>query len=101
MRCDHTPGRKNKSALHFAAVQGRAEVLRVLINAKADPALPDGEGNTPLHIAADEGHARAAHVLLEMGANRRTANNFGRTPESNAQSKPTDSSKVCEGKAHI
>eukprot|EP00976_Prorocentrum_cordatum_P114130 1195808-Prorocentrum_minimum.AAC.1 len=52
--------------LHFAAVAGRVEVVRALVEAGgADPHAEDVEGGTtPLHWAAGAGHRDVVRVLV-------------------------------------
>lgn len=54
--------------LHVAATNSHAEVVQVLINARADPSVRDRRGSTPLHCAAQRGTASCASVLLHSGA---------------------------------
>ncbi|KAI9395338.1 hypothetical protein POPTR_005G219201v4 [Populus trichocarpa] len=70
-----------RTALHFAAVGGRAHVCRYLTaEAKLDVNARDGKGETPLHnsITADR-YPTAVH-LLENGANPNAATDSGLTP---------------------
>nr|TKS03444.1 hypothetical protein D5086_0000154410 [Populus alba] len=70
-----------RTALHFAAVGGRAHVCRYLTaEAKLDVNARDGKGETPLHnsITADR-YPTAVH-LLENGANPIAATDSGLTP---------------------
>ncbi|XP_011042409.1 PREDICTED: ankyrin repeat, PH and SEC7 domain containing protein secG-like [Populus euphratica] len=70
-----------RTALHFAAVGGRAHVCRYLTaEAKLDVNARDGKGETPLHnsITADR-YPTAVH-LLDSGANPNAATDSGLTP---------------------
>ncbi len=70
-------GRKQRTVLHWAAMEGRADLVKLLLAAGADIERPDWEatanngrkfGNTPLHIAAKWGHSEVVAVLLKAGA---------------------------------
>jgi ankyrin repeat protein len=56
------------TALVVAAVAGRLEAARLLLEGGADPSLADGDGGTPLIAAADEGHLEVLRLLLARGA---------------------------------
>lgn len=47
-------GRYNFTPLHYAAHEGHAEVVQLLLSFGADPAIADIDGNTPLDLAEDE-----------------------------------------------
>ncbi|XP_046983931.1 cortactin-binding protein 2-like [Schistocerca americana] len=68
------------TALHWAAENGHAGVVRLLAGASADPNARDWRGRTPLHWAAETGHAEAAAELLLAGADRGARDGGGRTP---------------------
>ena len=54
--------------LHFAALEDRSRVARLLLKASANPMITDAEGNSPLHIAAAQGSAIIVKYLCEHGA---------------------------------
>jgi ankyrin repeat protein len=76
----HTANKQDATAVHLAAVHGRAHVLLQLKAASADLSRAMGAnlgalhprgglwGFTPLHLAALQGHAAAAQQLLLSGA---------------------------------
>jgi ankyrin repeat protein len=69
------------TALHTASRYGRAEVVRVLLDHKADVnARVAATGATALHLAAANGHAAVAELLLDRGAKVDAANAGGGTP---------------------
>jgi len=90
--------RNPKSCLHLSALRGKAALLRVLLEARADPQAQDDAGNTALHFATDRGHARAAHVLLKGGASKDVENNFCKSPAKNAEEQTWDTPDVKAGK---
>merc|ERR1719414_2410820 len=94
-------GRGSRSALHQAAMLGRAEVLRVLLAAGADPNALDDPRSAPLHYAASGGHARAVFLLLQAGADQMLGDDFGTTPVANAESSGWDTGSVLQRKACI
>lgn len=59
---------EGSTALHLAARQGCAEVVRVLLDAKANVNAVNGREQTPLMYAAYHNNAEAAQVLLAAGA---------------------------------
>ena len=54
--------------IHLASSFGHAEVLAKLLDAGADPNVPNANGSLPLHFAAATGNAQAVAVLLDRGA---------------------------------
>ncbi|KAM3207144.1 hypothetical protein ACQJBY_062388 [Aegilops geniculata] len=51
----------------YAALAGKVQVMRYLLDHGADPAVRDDNGSTPLHYAAEEGHHEAVRLLLSKG----------------------------------
>ncbi|VAH98438.1 unnamed protein product [Triticum turgidum subsp. durum] len=51
----------------YAALAGKVQVMRYLLDRGADPAVRDDNGSTPLHYAAEEGHCEAVRLLLSKG----------------------------------
>jgi len=58
------------TTLHWAAVSGSVEAVRLLLAqpVEADPRAARGNNFTPLHSAAMRGHAAVCEVLLTAGA---------------------------------
>jgi hypothetical protein len=67
------------SPLISAAVFGRTEVARALIEAGADVNLRNNEGSTALHSAAFLCRMEIVEMLLENGADKELLNNYGST----------------------
>jgi palmitoyltransferase len=60
---------QNVTALHWASINNRIEVVRLLIVRGADPNAQGGDlMATPLHWACRKGHVAAASVLMDKGA---------------------------------
>jgi len=67
------------SPLISAAVFGKTEVARALIEAGADVNLKNNEGSTALHSAAFLCRIEIVGMLLDNGADKTLKNNFGNT----------------------
>ncbi|KAI3886917.1 hypothetical protein MKX03_033295, partial [Papaver bracteatum] len=67
---ENTKDGRGKRAIHYAAIGGKLNVLKYLIqDMKIDIHVKDNSGITSLSEAAVEGHLAAVEYLLEMGAN--------------------------------
>lgn len=71
---------QSRTALHYAALNGNAEIIAILIKAGAKLDLADPLGNTPLHLAADRSQTEAAELLLASSAAVDPQNHDGMTP---------------------
>lgn len=60
-----TRGADSDTALHLAALYGRVECARVLLDAGARASLADDDGALPLHDAAAGGYVALVEMLLE------------------------------------
>lgn len=77
----NTKGLDNWTALHFAANEGRFEVVKVLLS------HPDVEKEsfssiqrTPIHLAAIRGHTNIVRALVNAGVNRNVKDFDQNTP---------------------
>jgi ankyrin repeat protein len=69
------------TALHYAAVFGRLEAIRVLVVALgANNEAKCAVGKTPLHVVAQQGLVEAITVLVQLGANKEAKDVNGGTP---------------------
>eukprot|EP00438_Fugacium_kawagutii_P033480 Skav230633 [mRNA] locus=scaffold1673:259549:261405:+ [translate_table: standard] len=73
------------TALHQAAMSGQAEVVQVLLAAKASVEARNGYDITPLMIAAERNYIEVAKLLLAARASPHLANDKGETPLSRAK----------------
>ena len=79
----HSKTTRGSTPLHFAALSGNSEIVRLLILCGADVNARDNEGNTPLHDAMfnEERSLDGVKILLEEGhADTTVRNNEGLTP---------------------
>jgi hypothetical protein len=67
------------SPLITAALFGKTEMARVLIDAGADINFQNKDGSTALHTAAFFCRPEIVKILLEKGADKTIKNNFGAT----------------------
>ncbi|CAI5471471.1 unnamed protein product [Closterium sp. Yama58-4] len=72
--------RHGRNVLHYAAAQGRAELLRVLIQRGGNVNSRDCLQMTPLHFAAAAVDSVVAEILLEKGADSSALDASGLTP---------------------
>jgi ankyrin repeat protein len=71
-------GRHGAAALHQAAAAGRADLARLLLDAKVPVDVRDDAGATPLLRGAGDGHVDMVRLLLERGADRDPRDRRGR-----------------------
>jgi ankyrin repeat protein len=67
-------------ALHAGATRGDAEIVRMLLEAGADPNARQERGFVPLHSAAANGNAPVVELLLKHGARADARADDGKTP---------------------
>ncbi len=58
----------------------RAEIMALLLTAKADTGIGNPDGDTPLHFAARSGDTGSMKLLLSRGAKPGSRDRFGYTP---------------------
>ena len=69
------------TGLHWAALNGNAEIAGLLIGAGADLDAATRLGaHTPLHVAGKEGHGEIVAILAEAGADVAAVTETGATP---------------------
>ena len=69
-----------KTALHYAAQNGHADVVAFLLDNGADVNRPNIAGETPLHYAVGLPDPTVVNLLLARGANPNVRTTDGRTP---------------------
>lgn len=62
------------------ASQGRAEILKYLLDHKAEVNVQNAEGNTALHLACEDEQSACAMLLVEHGASGTIQNKEKKTP---------------------
>ncbi|MFE5614424.1 ankyrin repeat domain-containing protein [Streptomyces sp. NPDC056463] len=72
--------RMERTAVHYAAADGDAQGMKVLLAGGADPEVADAAGWTPLHFAAQAQASPAIEVLLAAGASVDAVDGHGNTP---------------------
>jgi hypothetical protein len=68
------------TALHLAALEGQAEITRLLLANQAQVNARGLRDETPLHMAMYDGHREVAELLLASGADVNAQNTAGETP---------------------
>ncbi len=66
--------------LHMATRDNQVEIVRFLLEHKADVNAADSTGDTALHYAAQGGRLECAELLIAKGANPNAANKLGFRP---------------------
>uniref|UniRef100_A0A8C7SKQ5 Ankyrin 1, erythrocytic b n=1 Tax=Oncorhynchus mykiss TaxID=8022 RepID=A0A8C7SKQ5_ONCMY len=70
----------DQTPLHCAARMGHKELVKLLLEHKANPDSATTAGHTPLHIAAREGHTHTSRILLDGAAQQTKMTKKGFTP---------------------
>ncbi|MCI0432846.1 MAG: ankyrin repeat domain-containing protein [Gemmatimonadetes bacterium] len=74
----NAPQGDGMTALHWAAVNGDAELTRTLLRARAEVlAVTRNGGYTPLHLASRGGHVAIVTALLQAGSDTRARTSSG------------------------
>lgn len=73
-------GEDGSAPVHYAATAGDASMLRVLLEARADPNIATPYRDTALHLAAACGNAEVVELLLAAGADALAEDDEGATP---------------------
>ena len=77
----NAPRGDGMTGLHWAALNGNAEIARLLIDAGADLEAATRLGtHTPLHVAAKEGHGELVEILAGAGADVAAVTGTGAMP---------------------
>ncbi|KAL8825600.1 MAG: hypothetical protein Q9170_007731 [Blastenia crenularia] len=76
----HESDNTQRTFLHGAAVNGHAEIIKLLIEKGLNKDAQDDKGRTPLHDASRNGKAEAVSMLLTMFANPTLKDNHNRSP---------------------
>ena len=81
---------EGETALHWAVSRRHVEIVTMLLDAGANPNVPDNDGYTPLHDVAEMGDCPPARTMLEAlltaGADLNWREKNGRTPSDLAES---------------
>uniref|UniRef100_A0A8D8A120 Ankyrin-1 n=1 Tax=Culex pipiens TaxID=7175 RepID=A0A8D8A120_CULPI len=70
------PDSSTKTALHIAAQRGHNDVIKLLINSKADVNIQNGKGQSPLHFSPTP---KTYNLLVREGANENVTDCNGNT----------------------
>jgi len=65
--------------LHYASLNGRPQIVRLLLQAGADVNRANKRSRTALHEAATTGHSEVVKILLKHKADVMAKNKYGRT----------------------
>ena len=72
-------GDRNRTPLHYAALNGYTAVAALLLHYGAPPTARETDGGTtPLHWAAGHGHREVARLLIDRGADLNALENLHR-----------------------
>jgi len=77
---------KGYTLLHYAAIHGNNDMIKLLVELGNDLELPTFNGSTALHKAATFGQLKAIDTLLELGANLEAKTKNSDTPSFSSRS---------------
>lgn len=66
--------------LHYASAKGSRDIVKLLLDAGADPSIPDNQSRTALHLACQIGNKDIIRLLWEKGAELNGTDKEGSTP---------------------
>ncbi|XP_065902087.1 mucolipin-3-like [Dysidea avara] len=69
-----------RTPLHFAAQNGHAQVVGMLIRSKVNVNVTAKDGRKPLHFAAEYGHTQVVEILIKSEADVNAADKNDETP---------------------
>ncbi|KXJ87503.1 ankyrin repeat-containing domain protein [Microdochium bolleyi] len=69
-----------KTALRIAVDAGSSEIIQLLLDAGADPDIPDDKNEAPIHIATTQAMEENLEALLEAGAETDVLDKDGLSP---------------------
>ena len=72
--------KRQMTPICWAAYKGKPEVMKILLEAGANPDAADGNQNFPLHWAATRGFKSIAKLLIDSGADLDKTDKHGQTP---------------------
>lgn len=64
----HAANENGTTLLHYAAMQGRSDIIELLISKGANPNIGNNRNTVPLHKAVQRGELECAKVLIHSGA---------------------------------
>ena len=69
-----------RNPIHFAAMNGHLEIVKVLAKFADVPNAPDDNGTTPINYAAMDGNLEIVEFLTKLTDYPNAPNNYGNTP---------------------
>merc|ERR1719174_2724415 len=85
------PDDKSNTVLMMACKVGTPQIVKVLVDKKADVTYSNSRKTTPLHVACRRGHTQIAKILLDSKADPAACSKYG-TPLYEAQKKSSKTS---------